>query len=136
MGSSLTQAGPAARRITVDDRMERIGQLTTRPARVAKTDAIGRVAKSAVGRTAGPRTQERLSLDRFTRDWVLRFPSNRRSGRASGAPPRVRPRQERSSPGGADSAGSTTATPLRRKGGRAGGGSGGEAGGEGAEGEE
>jgi hypothetical protein len=36
MGTSLTQAAPAGHRITAEDRMERIGQLTTRQ----QTDAL------------------------------------------------------------------------------------------------
>ena len=36
MGTSLTQSAPASHRITAEDRMERIGQLTTRQ----QTDAL------------------------------------------------------------------------------------------------
>ena len=36
MGTSLTQAAPASHRITAEDRMERIGQLTTKQ----QTDAL------------------------------------------------------------------------------------------------
>jgi hypothetical protein len=57
MGTSLTQAAPASHRITAEDRMERIGQLTTRQL----TDALRSPKPSSPAPATGPGTPPRTA---------------------------------------------------------------------------
>ena len=57
MGTSLSQAAPASHRITAEDRMERIGQLTTRQ----QTDALlwlAGYAPSVTSNSSTPATRQ------------------------------------------------------------------------------